>query len=102
VILGADFVLNRDDRVHVVVRRGSTWLQSQSSKRRSRKYIMKLVVLGVASFLGTSVAAENDGELSQKYSTCLDSANGVTFAILIALLPKPVVKMLGSMKITKP
>ena len=48
----------------------------------SRKYIMKLVVLGVASFLGTSVAAENDRELSQKYSTCLDRANGVTFAMI--------------------
>jgi uncharacterized protein YecT (DUF1311 family) len=41
------------------------------------------VVLGVAYFLGTSIAAaENNRELSQEYLTCLDKANGVTFSMI--------------------
>lgn len=43
----------------------------------SQKYIIKLIVLGVA-FCSTSVAAENGRELSQEYSACLDKAKGVT------------------------
>lgn len=41
------------------------------------------MVLGVAYFLGTSIAAaENNIELSQEYLTCLDKANGVTFSMI--------------------
>jgi uncharacterized protein YecT (DUF1311 family) len=48
----------------------------------SQKYTMKLMVLGGACFLGTSVTAENNRELGQEYVTCLDKANGVTFAMI--------------------
>jgi uncharacterized protein YecT (DUF1311 family) len=41
------------------------------------------VVLGIAYFLGTSIAAaENNRELTQEYLTCLDKANGVTFSMI--------------------
>src|SRR5262245_60563086 len=47
-----------------------------------QKYIMKVVVIGVAYFLGTGLAAATDRELRQEYSTCLDKAGGVTFALI--------------------
>jgi uncharacterized protein YecT (DUF1311 family) len=41
------------------------------------------VVLGIAYFLGTSIAAaENNRKLTQEYLTCLDKANGVTFSMI--------------------
>jgi uncharacterized protein YecT (DUF1311 family) len=41
------------------------------------------VVLGIAYFLSTSIAAaENNRELTQEYLTCLDKANGVTFSMI--------------------
>jgi uncharacterized protein YecT (DUF1311 family) len=43
---------------------------------------LHLVVLGAACFMGTSLAAENDRELSQEYLTCLDRANGVTVEMM--------------------
>jgi uncharacterized protein YecT (DUF1311 family) len=40
-------------------------------------------LVALAYFLGTSIAtAENHRELSQEYFTCLDKANGVTFAMI--------------------
>jgi uncharacterized protein YecT (DUF1311 family) len=49
----------------------------------SQRCTTHLVVLGVAYFLGTSIAAaENNRELSQEYLTCLDKANGVTFSMI--------------------
>ena len=46
--------------------------------RRSQKQTIKIVSLGVACFLGNSVAAENNRDFSQDYLTCLEKANGVT------------------------
>ena len=49
----------------------------------SQRCTTHLVVLGVAYFLGTSIAAaENNRELNQEYLTCLDKANGVTFSMI--------------------
>jgi uncharacterized protein YecT (DUF1311 family) len=49
----------------------------------SQRCTTHLVVLGVAYFLGTSIAAaENNRELSREYLTCLDKANGVTFSMI--------------------
>lgn len=53
-----------------------------ASRRRSQKPRMKIVLLGIACLLGTSVAAENNRELSQEYLTCLEKASGVTFAMI--------------------
>jgi uncharacterized protein YecT (DUF1311 family) len=53
-----------------------------ANRHWSQKETMKIVLLGLACFLGTSVAAENDKQLSQEYLTCLEKANGVTFAMI--------------------
>jgi uncharacterized protein YecT (DUF1311 family) len=53
-----------------------------ASRRWSQKPRMKIVLLGIACLLGTSVAAENNRELSQEYLTCLEKASGVTFAMI--------------------
>jgi hypothetical protein len=43
-----------------------------ANRHWSQKETMKIVLLGLACFLGTSVAAENDKQLSQEYLTCLE------------------------------
>lgn len=49
----------------------------------SQRCTTHLVVLGVAYFLGISIAAaENNRELSHEYLACLYKANGVTFAMI--------------------
>jgi uncharacterized protein YecT (DUF1311 family) len=49
----------------------------------SQRCTTHLVVLGIAYFLGTSIAAaENNRELTQEYLACLDKANGVTFSMI--------------------
>jgi uncharacterized protein YecT (DUF1311 family) len=55
---------------------------SKPNWSQSPKQTIKIIVLGLACFIGTSVAAESNRELSQEYSTCLDKANGVTFAMI--------------------